>query len=68
MSPRTRAFPRSVTDPVATLPLYTNLFMKLGIVAVLGTVIAAALIPTMKKLSAVSEGPWEDAAGDTVTA
>ncbi len=60
--------PQEVTDPVATLPLYTNLFMKLGIVAVLGTVIAAALIPTMKKLSAVSEGPWEDAAGDTVTA
>ncbi|HEU4990534.1 MAG TPA: oligopeptide:H+ symporter [Gemmatimonadaceae bacterium] len=54
--------PQNVTSPVDTLPLYTNLFMKLGIVAVIGTVIAAALIPYMKKLSAVSEGPWEEAA------
>ena len=54
--------PQEVTNPVDTLPLYTNLFMKLGFVAVLGTVIAAAVIPTMKKLSAVSEGPWEEAA------
>ncbi|MGH7669435.1 MAG: peptide MFS transporter [Gemmatimonadaceae bacterium] len=54
--------PQSVTNPVVTLPLYTNLFTKLGIVAVIGTVIAAALIPIMKKLSVVTEGPWEDAA------
>ena len=54
--------PQNVTSPVDTLPLYTNLFMKLGIVAVIGTVIAAALIPYMKKLSAASEGPWEAAA------
>jgi POT family proton-dependent oligopeptide transporter len=54
--------PKDVTDPVQTLPLYTNLFIKLGIVAVVCTVIAAALIPTMKKLSAVSEGPWEETA------
>lgn len=54
--------PQDVTNPVDTLPLYTNLFTKLGIVAIIGTVIAAALIPTMKKLSAVSEGPWEEAA------
>ena len=54
--------PQNVTSPFDTLPLYTNLFMKLGIVAVIGTVIAAALIPYMKKLSAVSEGPWEEAA------
>jgi len=54
--------PHNVTNPVDTLPLYTNLFTRLGIVAVIGTVIAAALIPTMKKLSAVSEGPWEETA------
>ncbi|HEY4131985.1 MAG TPA: oligopeptide:H+ symporter [Gemmatimonadaceae bacterium] len=51
--------PQNVTDPVATLPLYTNLFLKLGVVAVIGTVIAAAVIPVMKKLSAAAEGPWE---------
>jgi POT family proton-dependent oligopeptide transporter len=54
--------PESVTSPVQSLPLYTNLFTKLGMVAVVGTVIAAAVIPTMKRLSAVSEGPWEEAA------
>lgn len=53
--------PQDVTDPVATLPLYTTLFTNLGLVAIAGTVIAAALIPTMKKLSKVSEGTWEDA-------
>jgi POT family proton-dependent oligopeptide transporter len=52
--------PESVTSPVQSLPLYTNLFIKLGIVAVLGTVIATALIPLMKKLSVASEGPWEE--------
>ncbi len=56
--------PKDVTNPVQTLPLYTNLFIKLGIVAVVCTVIAAALIPTMKKLSAVSEGPWDEAGTD----
>ncbi len=54
--------PHNLTNPIDTLPLYTNLFTRLGIVAVIGTVIAAALIPTMKKLSAVSEGPWEETA------
>ncbi len=59
--------PQDVTNPVATLPLYTSLFTKLGIVAVIGTAIAAALIPTMKKLSAVSEGSWEESAvGDAL--
>ncbi len=54
--------PQSVTSPVDSLPLYTNLFIKLGIVALIGTVVAAALIPLMKKLSSVTEGPWEEAA------
>ncbi len=49
--------PQNVTNPVDTLPLYTNLFTKLGIVAVAGTLITAALIPFMKKLSAVTEAP-----------
>ncbi len=54
--------PQNLTNPVDTLPLYTNLFVKLGIVAVIGTLIAAALIPMMKKLSVVTEGPWEETA------
>jgi proton-dependent oligopeptide transporter, POT family len=42
--------PEGVTDPLQSLPLYTNLFIKLGYVAVIGTVIAAALVPLMKRL------------------
>jgi len=54
--------PQSVTNPVDSLPLYTGLFIKLGIVAVIGTVVAAAVVPYMKRLSAASEGPWEQGA------
>ncbi len=54
--------PQEVMNPVDTLPLYTNLFMKLGIVAVVGTVIAAVLIPTMKRLSEASQGVSGEAA------
>ena len=42
--------PEGVTSPVQSLPLYTSLFIKLGFVAVIGTVIAAALVPLMKRL------------------
>jgi proton-dependent oligopeptide transporter, POT family len=42
--------PEGVTRPIQSLPLYTNLFIKLGFVALIGTVIAAALIPLMKRL------------------
>ncbi len=53
--------PANVTDPVQTLPLYTDLFMKLGIVAVIGTVIAAMMVPLMKRLSVASQAPAETA-------
>lgn len=43
--------PDTVTDPLQTLPLYTSLFMKLGIVAVIGTAIAFAMLPLMRRLS-----------------
>ena len=42
--------PEGVTSPAQSLPLYTGLFMKLGLVAVAGTVVAAALVPVMKRL------------------
>ena len=42
--------PEGVTDPVQSLPLYTNLFLRLGLVAVIGTVVAAALIPLLMPL------------------
>ncbi len=43
--------PANVTSAVQTLPLYTHLFLGLGEVAVVGTVISAAMIPLMKWLS-----------------
>ncbi|MGA7541257.1 MAG: oligopeptide:H+ symporter [Steroidobacteraceae bacterium] len=46
------AVPQLVTDPVKTLPLYTHLFYGLGVVAVIGTLFAAAVVPLMKRLSA----------------
>jgi POT family proton-dependent oligopeptide transporter len=39
-------------DPVASLPIYTALFNKLGIAALVCTVIAVAVLPLMKRLSA----------------
>ena len=43
--------PKDVTDPLKTLPLYTHLFMNLGLVALAGTVLAVIAIPYMKWLS-----------------
>ncbi|HET8733504.1 MAG TPA: oligopeptide:H+ symporter [Anaeromyxobacteraceae bacterium] len=43
--------PENVTDPVLTLPLYVNLFLGLGVVATVGTAVAIALLPLMRKLS-----------------
>src|SRR5437868_3540834 len=50
--------PQGVTSAVQSLPLYTNLFIKLGFVAVIGTIVAAALVPLMKRLpeAGVTEG------------
>jgi proton-dependent oligopeptide transporter, POT family len=44
--------PENVTDPVLTLPLYVNLFLGLGVVATVGTAVAIALLPLMRRLSA----------------
>jgi POT family proton-dependent oligopeptide transporter len=38
-------------DPIASLPIYTSLFNKLGIAALVCTVIAVAVLPLMKRLS-----------------
>lgn len=46
------SIPADMTDPVATLPVYTSLFFKLGIAGVVCTLIALAVLPLMKRLSA----------------
>jgi len=38
-------------NPVASLPIYTALFNKLGIAALVCTAIAIAVLPLMRKLS-----------------
>jgi POT family proton-dependent oligopeptide transporter len=38
-------------DAVASLPIYTGLFNKLGAAAVVCTAIAVAVLPVMKRLS-----------------
>ena len=44
--------PRDITNPLQTLPIYTNLFNKLGYAAIACTIIALVVLPYMKKLSA----------------
>lgn len=44
--------PQGMSDPLQTLPIYTSLFNKLGIAAVLCTLIALAVLPLMRRLTA----------------
>jgi len=43
--------PRNITDPLESLPIYTNLFNKLGVAALVCTAIAIAVLPLMNRLS-----------------
>jgi proton-dependent oligopeptide transporter, POT family len=54
--------PTDVTDPITTLPLYTRLFTGLGVVAVMGTLLAIGLLPVMRRLSAPAAEPVPAAA------
>ncbi|HJU99627.1 MAG TPA: oligopeptide:H+ symporter [Burkholderiaceae bacterium] len=47
--------PKDVVDPVLTLPIYTNLFTKLGFGAVVCTAIALAALPMMRRLTATHQ-------------
>jgi len=44
--------PENITDPVQSLPIYTSLFNKLGVAALLATGIALAVLPLMSRLTA----------------
>jgi proton-dependent oligopeptide transporter, POT family len=48
--------PEQMTDPLLTLPLYTRLFNGLGVVAAAGTLLAVAMLPLMRRLSAPAPG------------
>ena len=43
--------PSNITDPLESLPIYTSLFNKLGMAALVCTVIAIAVLPLMNRLS-----------------
>ncbi len=43
--------PRNITDPLESLPIYTALFNKLGVAALVCTLIAIAVLPLMNRLS-----------------
>ncbi|QNA89370.1 MFS transporter [Massilia sp. Dwa41.01b] len=46
------AVPEGMSDPLQTLPIYTSLFNKLGIAAVICTLIALSVLPMMRRLTA----------------
>jgi POT family proton-dependent oligopeptide transporter len=48
--------PADITNPVETLPIYTALFNRLGIAALLCTAIAVAVLPMMNRLSRTHHG------------
>jgi POT family proton-dependent oligopeptide transporter len=43
--------PQDVTDPIKTMPIYTDLFFWLGVAGIVCTLIALAVLPLMKRLS-----------------
>ena len=44
--------PQDITEPLQTLPIYTSLFNRLGIAALVCALIAIAVLPLRKRLSA----------------
>lgn len=46
------SIPENITDPLQTMPIYTSLFSKLGYAGLGCTLIALAVLPLMKKLTA----------------
>ena len=56
--------PRNITDPLESLPIYTSLFNKLGIAALVCTVIAIAVLPLMKRLSLAHSEQADSGSGE----
>lgn len=43
------SIPKDITNPLLTLPIYTNLFFKLGIATFIGSIIMALIAPLLNK-------------------
>ena len=56
------SIPENLTNPLESLAIYTSLFNKLGFVAAGGIVLAAVLLPLMKRLSSTHNDHASDAA------
>lgn len=50
------SIPKGMTDPLETLDIYTTLFNKLGMAAVVCTFIALAVLPLMRRLDKKHQG------------
>ncbi|MDE3211529.1 MAG: MFS transporter, partial [Pseudomonadota bacterium] len=57
------SIPANITDPLQTMPIYTALFSKLGYAGLGCTLIALAVLPLMKRLTAQHHA--HNAAADT---
>jgi len=43
------SIPKEITDPILTLPIYTNLFLKIGVATLVLSVIMALTAPILKR-------------------
>ena len=50
MSPRSPAVPENILDPLQTLPIYTNVFSKIGLVTLAVTVVMAIMVPWLNRM------------------
>jgi len=50
------AVPSGITDPLQSLPIYTGLFNRLGVAALVCTAIAISVLPLMNRLSRTHHG------------
>ena len=44
------AVPENITDPLQTLPVYTNVFSKIGLVTLGVTMVMALLVPWLNRM------------------
>ena len=44
------AVPENITDPLQTLPIYTNVFSKIGLVTLAVTVVMAIMVPWLNRM------------------
>jgi len=50
------SIPSDIIDPLQSLPIYTSLFNKLGVAALVATGFALASLPLMRKLTETHHG------------